>query len=495
MSTPLQHLSSDLDAVCAAWSEALGGADSSLVGRAFCEAEADEVSVVESMSDSGLVAVTDAVAQLVRDGQALLARAAAEVARRSPAELGREGLAKKRGFLNPVHLVAASTGGRASEAAKLIAVGTGTAPRRALTGEQLPPAHPHVAAALASGAIGLDAADAITGMLRRVAPGADAGQVEAMEKVLAERAAGLPFDLLLRVIREAEARLDQDGVAPREEEFRADRSLTIRQDTNGMVRLTARLDPETAAPVKAAIEAIVTHDIRAARPGNRSSHGEPAGSDPDTAGSASCAAGGDMDGPVIADMRSVPQMQADALAMIARHVLGCTQVPATASTTVVVRMNLDTLVDGVGHGRIDGLDHPVSAGTLRRMAATAGIIPAVLGTDSVPLDLGRTARAFTAAQRIALGERDGGCACCGLAVAYTEAHHILWWKRDTGPTDLNNGVLLCPPCHARIHQDEWDIRITNGQVWFIPPPQIDASRRPRLGGRARYESLDPLAAA
>lgn len=480
MSPPLQQLSSDLDAVCAAWSEALGGADSPLVGRAFCEAEADEVSVVESMSDSGLVAVTDAVAQLVRDGQALLARAAAEVARRSPAELGREGLAKKRGFLNPVHLVAASTGGRASEAAKLIAVGTGTAPRRALTGEQLPPAHPHVAAALASGAIGLDAADAITGMLRRVAPRADAGQAEAMEKVLAERAAGLPFDLLLRVIREAEARLDQDGVAPREEELRADRSLTIRQDTNGMVRLTARLDPETAAPVKAAIEAIVTHDIRTARPGGDSSGDTPHD---------------DADGPVIANMRSVPQMQADALAMIARHALGCNQVPATASTTVVVRMNLDTLVDGVGHGRIDGLDHPVSAGTLRRMAATAGIIPAVLGTDSVPLDLGRTARAFTAAQRIALGERDGGCSCCGLAVAYTEAHHILWWKRDAGPTDLDNGVLLCPPCHARIHQDDWDIRITDGRVWFIPPPQIDASRRPRLGGRARYESLDPLAAA
>ncbi|GAB3608997.1 HNH endonuclease signature motif containing protein [Humibacter ginsengiterrae] len=480
MTKPLQHLSSDLDAVCAAWSEAFGGADSSLVGRAFCEAEADEVSVVESMSDGDLVAVTDAVAQLVRDGQALLARAAAEVARRSPAELGREGLAKKRGFLNPVHLVAASTGGRASEAAKLIAVGTGTAPRRALTGEQLPPAHPHVAAALASGAIGLDAADAITGMLRRVAPGADAGQAEAMEKVLAERAAGLPFDLLLRVIREAEARLDQDGVAPREEELRADRSLTIRQDTNGMVRLTARLDPETAAPVKAAIEAIVTRDIRAARPGGDSSGDTPHD---------------DADGPVIADMRSVPQMQADALAMIARHVLGCNQVPATASTTVVVRMNLDTLVDGVGHGRIDGLDHPVSAGTLRRMAATAGIIPAVLGTDSVPLDLGRTARTFTAAQRIALSERDGGCSCCGLAVAYTEAHHILWWKRDTGPTDLDNGVLLCPPCHARIHQDDWDIRITNGQVWFIPPPQIDASRTPRLGGRARFELPDVLAAA
>lgn len=474
MTKPLQHLSRDLDAVHSAWMEGLGPAHA--VGD-----EIDGAAAVESMTDGGLMAVTDAVAQLIRDAQALLARAAAEVAKRSPAELGREGLAKKRGFLNPAHLVAASTGGRASEAAKLIAVGTGTAPRRALSGEQLPPAHPHVAAALSSGAISVDAADAITGMLRRVAPRAHAGDADAMEKVLTERAAHLPFDLLLRVIREAEARLDQDGVAPREEELRADRSLTIRQETNGMVRLTARLDPETAAPVKAAIEAIVTHDIRAAQEGSD--------------GSAASAEGDELDGSVIADMRSIPQRQADALAMIARHVLGCNRVPAAPSTTMVVRMNLEALVDGVGHGRIDGLDHPVSTGTLRRMAASAGIIPAVLGTDSVPLDLGRTARGFTPAQRIALSERDGGCACCGLPVAYTEAHHIRWWKRDAGLTDLDNGVLLCPPCHARMHQDDWDIRVTGGRVGFIPPPHIDPARTPRLGGRARFELPEALPAA
>lgn len=489
MTKPLSMLSRDLDAVRSAWFEALAGAGPAILDESDCAAPSvDEAALaVEAMSDSGLVAITDAVAQLARDAQALLARAAAEVAKRSPAELGREGLAKKRGFLNPAHLVAASTGGRASEAAKLIAVGTEIAPRRALSGEQLPPAHPHVATALAAGMISVDAAAAITAMLRRVAPRADAAEAEGMEEVLAERAADLPFDLLLRVIREAEARLDQDGVAPREEELRADRSLTIRQDPNGMVRLIARLDPETAAPVKAAIEAIVTHDIRAMRPGADGAAG---------VREAEAVPGADTgDGPIIADARGIPQMQADALAMIARHVLGCNRVPAAPSTTIVVRMNLETLVDGVGHARIDGLDHPVSAGTIRRMAATAGIVPAVLGTDSLPLDLGRTARGFTPAQRTALGERDGGCACCGIAVAYTEAHHIKWWKRDAGPTDLSNGVLLCPPCHARIHQDDWRIRVTDGNVWFIPPPHIDPTRKPRLGGKARYELPQAIPAA
>ena len=43
------------------------------------------------------------------------------------------------------------------------------------------------------------------------------------------------------------------------------RSLTIREDLHGMVHLNARLDPATAAPVKAVLEAIVTDALRRAR--------------------------------------------------------------------------------------------------------------------------------------------------------------------------------------------------------------------------------------
>lgn len=159
--------------------------------------------------------------------------------------------------------------------------------------------------------------------------------------------------------------------------------------------------------------------------------------------------------------------------------------PSPAS--VVVRTELDALVQGVGYAQIDNLDQPVTAATVRRMAAAADIIPAVMGTSSVPLDLGRAARLFTRSQRIALGERDGGCACCGLAIAYTEAHHIDWWKRDHGPTDLDNGVLLCPPCHTRVHEDGWTIRVdARGSIWFIPPPHVDIGQTPRLGGKSRF---------
>lgn len=97
-----------------------------------------------------------------------------------------------------------------------------------------------------------------------------------------------------------------------------------------------------------------------------------------------------------------------------------------------------------------------------------------------------------------------------LPPQFTRAHHIHWWERDTGPTDLANGVLLCESCHHRIHDNGWDIHIdppggrepgervlesgappgtgvgATSRVWFIPPAHIDPHRTPRLGGLARY---------
>jgi hypothetical protein len=462
MERPLHPLERDLEALRAAWTGSM---------PAFGAADGSAQVEVEQMSDAGLVDVTDVLAQVRRDADALLARVAAEVARRSGQEFGDTGLARANGFHNPVRLIAASTGASRSDAAKLIAVGTATAERRTFVGERVPSRHPHVAAALGPAEISLEAAAAITAMLDRVAIRADPELADRTEATLVGLASQVPLELLLRGVREAEARLDQDGVEPREDELRHERSLTLREDGNGMVHLHARLDPESAAPVKAAIEALVSDVLRRREP----TPGEEV--------------------PVLDDHRSIPQIQADALAVIARHALGCAQtLTPLAKTTVVVRMNLETLLEGIGHARIDGIDQPVSAATARRMAAEAEFIPAVFDGDSLPLDLGRGRRFFTRAQRLALAERDGGCASCGQNIGYVEAHHIEWWDRDAGPTDLANGVMLCSFCHHTVHREGWTIRVSAGEVWFIPPPHVDPERAPRLGGRARFE-LDRVEAA
>lgn len=122
---------------------------------------------------------------------------------------------------------------------------------------------------------------------------------DGFEQLLTERAADLPHTLLLRMIRECEARLDQDGLAPREETMRAARSLRLWEDSAGRLRLAGVFDPETGAPIKGAVEALVTEMIRASGKG-----------------------GGEETQTVIPDERTIVQMQADAMSMIARHVAG-----------------------------------------------------------------------------------------------------------------------------------------------------------------------------
>ena len=276
---------------------------------------------------------------------------------------------------------------------------------------------------------------------------------------------GLGLDELRKLTTRAEAWLDPDGVEPKEEEKRARRSVTI-FERDGMVHLNAVLDAETAAPVVTAIRGFVSAAFAARK-------------DAPDAEAAD------------ADRRTVAMIQADALAAFCAHILGCESRMPLAGATVIVRLTLDDLQSGAGSATVDGLDQRVGVGAARRMAAGGGIIPWVMGGRSEMLDWGREKRLFTRAQRLALVERDGGCAMCGLPPEMTKAHHIRWWQRDHGPTDLANGVLLCETCHHRIHDNGWEVRIDGvgvaARVWFTPPRCVDPARTPRLGGRARFD--------
>ncbi|MCK6067945.1 MULTISPECIES: HNH endonuclease [Microbacterium] len=483
MSSPTAAIAEALSALDAAWGDA---PDTS------------------ALPDATVKLINERVADLRRRVDGLHARVAAEVAARSRPELGTEGLARKNGFRTPAKLIAEATGGHTADAVRLIQVGQATAPRMSLSGEILPAKHPHIAAALDAGSISVTAAGAITTMLDRVSLRLDEATRDHAEKTLARKAPLLTYDELLAVLRRAEAHLDPDGLEPRVTEQHGERSLKIAQDAAGMTVLTARLDPESAAPVVAAIEAIVTHQLRTSRghnavPPTTGNGGDDVTDPSDGADDADAGRSWRRTGAAVEESRSLTQMRADALAAICRHAIGCDRdaLPSSA-VTVVVRMTLDDVRGGAGVATIDGMEAPIDAGSARRMSAAADIIPCVLGTDSEVLDWGRAKRHFTSAQRLILVERDGGCSSCHLPPAFTEAHHIQWWERDSGPTDLDNAILLCTSCHHRVHADGWEIRIDTppgappsaGTVWFIPPPHVDPTRTPRLGGRRRF---DPLA--
>ncbi|GHJ57730.1 hypothetical protein NOK12_02490 [Nocardioides sp. OK12] len=100
----------------------------------------------------------------------------------------------------------------------------------------------------------------------------------------------------------------------------------------------------------------------------------------------------------------------------------------------------------------------VAAGDLRRLACEAGLVPAVLNSRSVPLDLGRTKRLHTHHQRKALALVHDTCAIgtCERPFAWTEIHHLLPWAHR-GDTDLDNGIPLCSWHHHRAHDPRWHL--------------------------------------
>jgi hypothetical protein len=123
---------------------------------------------------------------------------------------------------------------------------------------------------------------------------------------------------------------------------------------------------------------------------------------------------------------------------------------------------------------------PVTAATIRKIACDADIIPVLLGSQGRILDIGRTTRIFPPHIRKALHARDQGCAFpnCTIPASWCEAHHITYWSQG-GPTNTDNGVLLCSHHHHLIHKEQWKIHVKNGVPWFIPPPHIDPRQQPR----------------
>ncbi len=425
------------------------------------------------LSRAQLVAVNAAIGVLQRRVDAVHAEVAAGIAHESLPELGPGSLAKEQGFRTPAKLIAATTGGSTGDALRLVKVGEATAARTNLIGDRLPSRYPAVQAALAAGTVSAQVAALIVAMLERVRVAAGAVRIAEGERLLVRQAPGLAVDDMRRLLQRAEAWLDPDGMPPREEELRAKRSTRM-WERDGLFHLELVADAATAAPVKAAVRGYVTAAFAA----------RTAAVEPDA---------------VDADRRSVEQLQADALSLICAQALERQgdELPL-AGATVIVRVGLDDLCAGDGVARIDGTDQPVSISAVRRMAADGGVIPWVMGGEGEVLDWGRRRRLFSRSQKLALTERDGGCAMCALPPEMTKVHHIDWWQRDTGRTDLRNGILLCETCHHRIHDNGWEIRIDGcgvaARVWFIPPPHVDPERTPRLGGRARFD-LDMAAVA
>jgi hypothetical protein len=175
------------------------------------------------------------------------------------------------------------------------------------------------------------------------------------------------------------------------------------------------------------------------------------------------------------DERTAGQRRADALADLAGRALrhdGDLPADGGQRPHVGVVVPFGALV-GDPEAPAAQLGHvgPVSAATARQLACDAGVHRVVTAGRSEILDVGRSRRVVTVAQRRALTVRDGGCVGCGAPPAWTDAHHIRHWA-DGGPTDLDNLVLLCRSCHTSVHHRRWTImRDDTGRLRAHPPPR------------------------
>jgi hypothetical protein len=136
------------------------------------------------------------------------------------------------------------------------------------------------------------------------------------------------------------------------------------------------------------------------------------------------------------------------------------------NATVVVLMSLETLLGGIEAAKLDTGEH-ISADLARRIACEAGIIPAVLGGRSEVLDLGRSRRFHSRAQRIKATIEQGGCIeeGCDAPPAFTQMHHPTKFS-DGGGTN-RDGWMLCPSAHRRVHDPRYTHELLpNGKVRF-----------------------------
>lgn len=174
----------------------------------------------------------------------------------------------------------------------------------------------------------------------------------------------------------------------------------------------------------------------------------------------------------VEDYRSPSQRRYDQLMQILKHYDTCKQQrDAHGCASVVVSVTLDDLADADATTRFStntGIDLDCFDLVRLGMDGTADFVLTVEGTTGVPLNLQRSTRIASIAQRVALLAVDGVCAWAGCSVPLSEceAHHVLAWIRG-GNTDIANLTPLCRE-HHRQNNDHWDHRFNKSHMEYDP---------------------------
>lgn len=427
-----------------------------------------EVEDYARCSDEQLASILGIITEHDRMVAGHKALVAGLIAQRSRPELGIRGLAQSKGHRSAEDFLRATTGSSAPEAKRTVALGRVVIEAAAQPDQASGVIPDAVAAWLHDPARALQAGRLSPEQFRSIEVGLGRPQQDVTVAMLAgaaarlvEAARGLDADALRSLAAEFRDELDEAGIADREAALVENRSFRITRLPDGMSRATWLLDPESAAVVHELFDRVTSPKL-----------GGPRFVDPDRVAAAEVVAN---------DPRNPFQYASDVMLELLRQ--GVDHDPSRllgseppAVRVVVTAQGLETRT---GHGYLEGTDFPVSLETVERLVCSQGTQEVSFDEQLRPLDVGRAKRQYTGKQRIAMAVRDGGCLMCGRPPSWTEAHHIKHWVRDRGPTNIDDGLLLCRRCHQRVHREGWEFVFDRGGFLVIAPPEVDPSRTPR----------------
>jgi hypothetical protein len=349
-------------------------------------------------------------------------------------------------------------------------------PRHTLTGDPLPPALPATAVAQAHGSINGEHVKVLRDAINSIPPAIDALTRAQIEVDLVRIAVGVGPKQLKNNADRIVFMLDQDGPEPDDTERARRRALTKGpQGRDKMTPFRGNMTPEGWAIYEAIF-------AKWAAPGM---------CNPDDENP--CISGTPTQEQIDRDHRSLAQRQHDALVAVGRSVLQSGQLGQHngLATSVIIRTTLQDLESRAGVG-VTGGGTVIPIADVIGMAAHAIHYLAVFdkATGSA-LDLFRARRTASAAQRIMLIARDGGCTKPGCTVpAYgSQVHHAARdWAHD-GQTNIDELALACGPDNRMVGPQGWTTRINDdNDVEWIPPADLDTGQT-RINDYHRPERL------
>ncbi|MDE0132861.1 MAG: DUF222 domain-containing protein [bacterium] len=269
---------------------------------------------------------------------------------------------------------------------------------------------------------------------RILARASQEGEIDETE--LVEKARTQSPDKFAGTVRKHQQQRSEDDGMSRLEHQRSQRFAKIKTDnTDGMTVLYGRFDPITGALIETALSRKMNELWREEDPRARCSPG---------------------------------QRMADALAgLVTREETNKDGKPPRGPRLLLIA-DYDAISRELRNGRL-GDGTPIPTEKIRDLACQSDILPGIFRGVSQPLDLGRSRRAASPAQKIALVARDRACVGCGTNANWCQAHHIIPWAVH-GNTNLNDMVLLCSRCHHKVHDDHWQVHKTPTGKHHLKPP-------------------------